>query len=395
MTPSEASGGEPKPKPKPKAPARPKKLLMKQPQMMRMIYPLLLVLATGIWLFGWRVLALTAFCGAVGFGVEYLTSRQRNQPVSTACFVTILLYAMSLPPLTPFWVAGVGMVVAILFGKEVYGGFGRNWVNPAIVGRAFVYICFPIDLTKRFVPAFRGFPGGFANWSFERLNQLPDYIAHGTVDGQSVGSLRTVSDAITQASPMWVSREYGADFAYQAKHGAGLLDMIQGTIGGFYAPPDQANPKILAAGSIGEGCAVLILAIAVYLLVSKTAKWQLMLSGFVGLIFANTLFRNVLGYAGVGQVPPVQWNLFAGTTIYAVVFMVTEPVSAPKKNLAMLTYGFLIGLFIVFLRWQGVFVAAATFSILLGNMLAPLLDLGAEWWEARRKPVAATAEASA
>ncbi len=373
---AQASGGSTAKKKKPK------KLLMKQPQMLRMIYALVPVMLTGIYFFGWVVAAIVAFCLLVGFAVEYVSARHRGQPVSTALFVTILLYSLSLPATTPLWVAGVGAAVAVLFGKEVYGGFGRNWVNPAIVGRAFVYICFPQDLTGRFVPAFQGFPGGFAHWSFKSLKQLPEYLQAGG---------ETVADAVTQASPMFVGTKYGSDAIVNNGQGATLWDMAWGTIGGIFQTPNGSQ-EILAAGSIGEGCGVIILLCGIYLLVTKTASWRLMLGGLIGVGAASLLFRQGLGYTDVGQVPPLAWQVLSGTTLYAMVFMVTEPVSAPRKDTARLIYAFVIGFLLVFLRWKGPFIAAATFSILLGNMLAPLIELGVGSWEDWRKSRAAARE---
>jgi Na+-transporting NADH:ubiquinone oxidoreductase subunit B len=372
---AKASGGSP-------AKKKPKKLLMKQPQMLRMIYALIPILLTGIYFFGWVVLGIVLFSAAVGFAVEYVSARHRGQPVSTALFVTILLYALSLPATTPLWVAGVGAAVAVLFGKEVYGGFGRNWVNPAIVGRAFVYICFPQDLTGRFVPAFQGFPGGFAHWSFTSLRQLPEYLRAG---GENV------ADAVTQASPMFVGAKYGSEAIVNDGQGATLVDMALGTIGGIFQTPGGER-DILAAGSIGEGCGVIIVLCAIYLLVTKTASWRLMLGGLLGVVAASLLFRQGLGYTDVGQVPPLAWQVLSGTTLYAMVFMVTEPVSAPRKNASRLIYAFVIGFLLVFLRWKGPFVAAATFSILLGNMLAPLIEQGVTSWEDWRKAKAPAKE---
>ena len=142
-----------------------KRLLMQQANMKRMLLALTPVLLSAIYFFGWRVAAVWALVNVVGFATEYITTGQRGKPVSMACFVTCWLYALSLPPTTPYWVAVVGIVVAILFGKEVFGGFGRNFANPAIIGRLFVYVSFPVPLTASFIPAFKGFPGGFAEWS--------------------------------------------------------------------------------------------------------------------------------------------------------------------------------------------------------------------------------------
>ena len=150
---------------------------MKQPNMVRVLYALAPLAVSGVYFFGWRALAVLGVCMLAGLLTEWITASRRGAPVSMACFVTSCLYALSLPPTIPFWIAVIGVVVGILFGKEVFGGFSRNFANPAIVGRAFVYVCSPVPLTAQFVPAFRGFPGGFAHWSFEGLRQLPAHLA--------------------------------------------------------------------------------------------------------------------------------------------------------------------------------------------------------------------------
>ncbi len=370
------------------------KLFMKQKNMLRVIYALVPILISAIYFFGWRVLAVLAVCQAAGLLTELITSRRRGQLVSAANFVTCWLFALSLPPTAPLWIAVVGVVVAILFGKEVFGGFGRNFANPAIVGRCFVYVCFPTALTSSFAPVFKGFPGGFAHWSFESLKELPGYLA-GAV-GAAAGGRVQVADAISQASPLWVAKRMPIEVAEKA---ISLWDMFVGSIGGSFEVGGQM--RILSAGSIGEGSAILILLAAVYLLLTKTANWRLMLSSLLGLSLATLLFRHLLGFDGSGEVPPLQFTLLAGTTLYVTVFMVTDPVSAPKRKLAMYAYGGLIGFLIVTMRWRGVFVAAASFAILLGNLCGPLLDMAAAAWQQRtgrrRHPAAGanTSEAEA
>jgi len=356
-----------------------RRLFLKQPNMRRMIYALTPILVSAVYFFGWRVVFILAICNVAGLTSEYVMTRRRGQPISTACFVTCWLYALSLPPTVPWWIAVVGVVVAILFAKEVFGGFGRNFANPAIVGRAFVYVCFPVPLTARWVPALRGFPGGFAHWSLAELGRLPSYLA---------ATGKDVADAVSQASPMWVYRDLGEGAWRQA---GSYWDLLTGSIGGVIHT--DGLTQIMSAGSMGEGCAALIALSAVYLLVTKTANWRLMLSCLCGLVATNLLFRDAFGFDGPGGIPPVAFNLLAGTTLYVTVFMVTDPVSAPKQKLAQFAYGALIGFLIVVLRWRGVFVAAATFSVLLGNIVGPLLDMGATAWNRRRR--AATPEGGA
>jgi Na+-transporting NADH:ubiquinone oxidoreductase subunit B len=356
-----------------KSTKRKKPLFLKQPQMRRVVYALVPILFSAIYFFGWRSLSVVAVVFAAGLATEFITSRSQGRPISQACFVTCMLFGLSLPPTVPYYVAVVGVVVAILFGKEVFGGFGRNFANPAIVGRAFVYVCFPTQLTGQFVPAFRGLPGGFGHWSFLSAYRdgLPDYLA-------SAGTQAV--DAVTQASPMWVYRDVSQQIG---ENGYTWWNMLLGNIGGIFTQDGQS--RILAAGSMGEGCAVLILLAAAYLLITKTANYRLMFGAVLGAAIANLLFRNVLGFAGQGGVPPLLFNLLAGTTLYAMVFMVTDPVSATKKKPAQWAYAIIIGFAMVFMRWRGVFVAAASFAILFGNIVGPLLDLAAGAWEDRKK----------
>jgi len=278
---------------------------------------------------------------------------KRKSKVSYACFVTAGLYALSLPPTIPFWITAVGAVVAILFGKEVFGGFGRNVFNPAIVGRAFVYVSFPIELTSRFVPVFGGFPGGFGSWSFVASEKAQTFL---TDQG-----LR-VADAVTAATPMWARRDFG--------YATETMNLAVGNIGGIFS--GDGALRILAAGSAGEGSAILILICGVYLLATKTAQWRLMVSPLIGAAGLSLCLHTIVG---IEAVPPVLFTLFSGALMYAAIFMVTDPVSAPNLPMSQWIYGLFIGGMVVFFRYKGIFAGGVAFSILLGNMLAPSLDL--------------------
>jgi Na+-transporting NADH:ubiquinone oxidoreductase subunit B len=258
----------------------------------------------------------------------------------------------------------VGVIVAILFGKEVFGGFGKNVFNPAIVGRAFVYVCFPVEITARFVPVFRGFPGGFAQWDYTSLKAAPAYIG---------GAGLRLIDGVTAATPMWSRRDFGYE--------AGVLDLAFGTIGGVF----QAGgyPRVLAAGSAGEVCAAVIILAGIYLIYTKTAQYRLMLGTLMGALSLNIFLKYVLGLEGV---PPLLFTLFSGALLYAAVFMVTCPISAPNIPASQWIYSIFIGMMIVFFRYKAVFAGGVAFSILLGNMLAPTLDLWIKRYRSRGKP---------
>jgi Na+-transporting NADH:ubiquinone oxidoreductase subunit B len=334
---------------------------LKQPNMIRVIYALVPVLLGAIYFFGWRVLALVALSSVAGLLTEWIMVKSRNGKISTACFVSTMLYGLSLPSTTPFWIAVTGIVFGILFGKEAFGGFGKNIFNPAIVGRAFVYVCFPIELVNSFVPVIGGFPGGFAQWSFASMSALPAYLAD---SGQSV------ADAISAATPM--SAHKGMGFTTPT------LELFLGTIGGIFSWDNRT--VILGAGSAGEVSAAIILCSALYLVFTKTVILRLLISPIIGALAMNLFLKYVLR---IEAAPSVLFSLFSGGLLYAAVFMVTEPVSAPKLPLSQWIYGVFIGVMIVFLRYSSIFPGAVGFSILFGNMVAPSLDL---WIKRAQKP---------
>jgi len=341
---------------------------LKQKIMVRVLYSLIPIAIAAVYFFGWRVVGVIAISILFAFLTEWGMASWRKGKISYACFVSAGIYALSLPPTTPLWIVAVGITIAILFGKEVFGGFGRNVFNPAIVGRAFVFVCFPIELTGQFVPVFSGFPGGFSHWSIVALGQSPQFIAE--------AGLHTI-DAVTSATPMWANRDYG--FV------SSLLSMFIGNIGTVFEYKGQK--MVLAAGSMGEVSALLVLFAGVYLIWTKTANWRLTVSALLGAFFTSLLFRYVLG---IESVPPPLFTLFSGALFYIAVFMVTDPISAPKLTLSQWIYGLFIGFMIIIFRCKSIFAGGAAFSILLGNMLAPSLDLWIKRIKNHKKESAST-----
>ncbi|MBT3379058.1 MAG: RnfABCDGE type electron transport complex subunit D [Lentisphaerae bacterium] len=320
-----------------------------QKMMRRVVLALMPALVGGVYFFGWRVLGVCVCVLVVGLGTEFGLARRRGDPLTESAIVTCLLLALSLPPTIPFWIAAVGAVVALSFGKELFGGFGRNVFNPAIVGRAFLYVCFPEAMTKGFVPVYTGGLGGLRHW-------FPSNM-----------------DAVSAATPMWVLRDYG--------HETPFLRLLTGSIGGTFSGPD-GTMEVLGAGSIGEVSAILVAIGGIYLLLTKTAQWRLALSSLVGAAAAAVFFRHVLGAQAV---PPVHWVMCAGGMLYACFFMVTDPVSAPNHKPTQFLYGAFIGVLIVFFRWKAAFAGGVGFAILMGNTVGPSLEIGLKAWEKKRK----------
>ncbi len=296
---------------------------MPQLMMRRVLYSLIPVFLFALWQYGWRLVVLLSIVTIAGILGEFWVMRliQRDKvKVTESVLVTCVLYTLTLPPMTPFYIAVLGILFAVIFGKGIFGGFGRNFFNPALVGRCFVYICFPAALTNEWVAPFSQFPGGFAAFA-------PNI------------------DAMVTATPMLAIRE-GGDVP-------SLLELVLGT----------------HAGSLGESSAILIVAAAIYLIATKTASWKIMLSTLIGGLGSATVFQ-LLG----GNVSPLETVLLTGGLLFAAVFMATDPISAPKDETVKVIYGLLIGIFALTIRVFGVFIEGAMFAVLITNALTPLME---------------------
>lgn len=292
-------------------------LFQKQLMMRRVVYSLVPIFLFSIYLYGWRVLAICAVVFVVGILTEWVFEKRRNKKVSEAVLVTCSLYALSLPPATPLWIAAIGIIFGVAIGKEIYGGFGRNIFNPAITGRLFIYITFATALSESWMA-----PGAF-----------------GTAGPAGV-------DAITAATPLAVMR--------QTAENPDIVNLLLG----------------FRAGSIGESSVILIVAAAVYLIWTKTAQWRLIVSTALSAGILTAAFY----YTGIAPDLVPQLAMMSGSILYVAVFMSTDPVSAPNKPASQWIYGAIIGSVSILVRSFSGFPEGTSFGVLLGNVSASLLD---------------------
>lgn len=306
---------------------------MKQKMMRTVIKSLIPLTLAGIYFYGWRVLLLLAIVTIFGLGTEWIFAKKYKRKVSEAVFVSCILYTMTLPPTTPFWIAAIGIIFGIMFGKEVFGGFGKNIYNPALVARAFVYVCFPAPLTIQWSKAALGFPGGFSTY------------------------LTQTVEAVSRATPMLLFRDTGSLTSY--------IDLLIGNV----------------SGSIGETSAILIILAAIYLIYKKVASWEIMagvLIGFVGLSGSLILLGNA-------QIPNLLFGILSGGLLFGTVFMATDPISAPKTKEGKWIYGILIGIITVIIRGYALFAGGMMFAILIANTFVPVIDDGIRYYKKSRK----------
>jgi len=278
------------------------------------------------------------------FGIlsEYIFTKPKGKKVSEAVLVSSALYALSMPPAVPLWIAAVGIIFGVIFAKNVFGGFGRNIFNPAIAGRLFVYVAFPDGMQRSFLQPWRpGMP-----WTFGL--------------GSSV-------DSATAATPLMDMKEGIAP---------DLLDMITG----------------FRMGALGESAVILIVLAGLYLIFTKTANWKIILSTFLS-FSTVTVALWAVGIAPAGSsapFPPIS-SMLSGSFLFITIFMVTDPVTAPKKPGAQWLYGFLIGGVSAAIRIFSLFPEGVSFGLLIGNTFASLLD---EWFSSAKKKAKKTVAAA-
>ncbi len=269
-----------------------------------------------------RMLPMIAVSYIVGLAIEFTFAQIRHHQVNEGYLVTGFLIPMIVPVTTPLWQLAIAVAFAVIIGKEVFGGTGMNFMNPALVARAFLFFAYPTRMS------------GDNVWIANDL--------WGT-------------DGVVGATPL-------AELAAGMKPSASAWDMFIGTI----------------PGSTCETSVVAILIGAAILLVTGIASWRIMLSviiggGLMGLVFNQLPTANcqLSTYFEI----PFYYHYLMGGFMFGAVFMATDPVTAAQTNIGKWIYGLLIGIFAVMLRViNPAYPEGMMLSILLMNCFAPLID---------------------
>jgi Na+-transporting NADH:ubiquinone oxidoreductase subunit B len=269
----------------------------------------------GFWY--WFPIYATVFI--VGGFWEVLFASVRGHEINEGFFVTSILFSLIVPPSLPLWQAAVGISFGIVIGKEVFGGTGKNFLNPALTGRAFLYFAYPAQLS------------GDAVW--------------------------VAVDGFTGATALSVAASGGVE----ALSAAGFT--MQQSLTGYIA------------GSIGETSLIAIGIGALFLLLTKIASWRIMLGVVVGVIATSLLFNFIESDTNpMFSVGPV-WHFLIGGLAFGTVYMATDPVSASMTDLGRFWYGFLIGLMTILIRVVNpAFPEGIMLAINFAILFAPLID---------------------
>ena len=328
-----------------------KKILAKQRINRRVMFALLPCVAGSIYFFGWRCLFMVIWAAIIAFVVEFIFTRHRKEPVSEAVFVTSTIFALIMPPTVGWHVLTIGVVFAIMFAKEVFGGFGRNIFNPAMAGRCFVYICFPIALTTTWSEPANGPWGALDRWTTAPTIDTVTSATPMTYLKRSQIILEKADDKETLAHiPFKIETEQKVHI----RQNRFLLTLTFGRI----------------SGTAGVTSVLLILIGGAYLFYTKTASRHIILS----LVITYTALNQVLYWLSIEPVPGALPAVLGGGFLFGAFFMATDPISAPKTNHAKVFYGILIAVSTTVIRNFSIFNGGLMFSILIGNMFAPILD---------------------
>lgn len=255
----------------------------------------------------------------VGGFWEVLFAMKRGHEVNEGFFVTSVLFALICPPDVPLWQVALGISFGVVIAKEVFGGTGKNFLNPALAGRAFLFFAYPASMSGDLV------------WT--------------SVDGYS------------GATALSVAATQGVDIL------AGQLTWMDAFFGKMQ-------------GSIGETSTIAILIAGVVLVAMKIASLRIILGVMAGMI-ATTLLFNWIGDATSNPMMavPWHWHLVLGGFAFGMIFMATDPVSASMTNAGKWWFGALIGFMAVIIRVVNpAFPEGMMLAILFANLFAPLID---------------------
>lgn len=262
-------------------------------------------------------------CLVFEYVIQKYLMKQRPTIWDGSAIITGVLLAFNLPSSLPLWIVVIGALVAIGIGKMSFGGLGNNIFNPALVGRVFLLISFPVQMTTWPIP------NGFAT-----------------------------ADAVTGATPLALVKE-------AVKNGQSVGDIL-------YSGGVSTGNLILGniGGSLGEVAAIGLLLGFAYMLIRKIISWHIPVAIFATVI----VFSGILNLANPAQFAGPVFHLFTGGLMLGAIFMATDYVTSPMTHKGMLIYGVGIGLLTVIIRVFGAYPEGMSFAILIMNGFTPLIN---------------------
>ena len=255
----------------------------------------------------------------VGGFWEVLFAMVRGHEVNEGFFVTSVLFALILPPSIPLWQVALGITFGVVVGKEIFGGTGKNFLNPALTGRAFLFFAYPAQMS------------GNAVW--------------------------TAADGVSGATPLGLANEGGIQNIIDS--GISWMDAFIGTI----------------QGSMGETSTLAIFIGGAVLLLMGIASWRIVAGVMLGMVITSLIFNTIGSDTNPMFAMDWTWHLVLGGFAFGMIFMATDPVSASMTNFGKYFFGALIGFMVVMIRViNPAFPEGMMLAILFANLFSPLID---------------------
>jgi len=279
------------------------------------------------------VLPLVIVSYGVGFLWEIIFAVVRKHPINEGFLVTGLLFPLTLPPTMPLWQVAVGISFGVVIGKEVFGGTGRNILNPALTGRAFLFFAYPAKMS------------GDAVWT--------------VVDSVKTGAV----DALSGATPLSIAGLAGAQEKIEAMLGTAGYPFAKLLLG-------------LYPGSVGATSALLCFAGAALLVAVGIASYRIIFGGILGVLATGYLLNFLAADTSSAwlSLNPF-YHLVMGGFAFGIAYMATDPVTAPGMDGVKWVYGFFIGMLTVLIRvFNPAYPEGIMLAILFMNLFSPLLD---------------------
>ncbi|MFM2596831.1 NADH:ubiquinone reductase (Na(+)-transporting) subunit B [Vibrio fortis] len=276
-----------------------------------------------MWLGALYFLPVYATVFVVGGFWEVLFAIVRKHEVNEGFFVSSVLFALILPPTIPLWQAALGITFGIVVAKEIFGGTGRNFLNPALAGRAFLYFAYPANM--------------------------------------SGGLVWVAADGYSGATPLsqWYEGGNSALMNNMTGESISWMDAFIGNI----------------PGSMGEVSSLLIMLSGLALIVMKIASWRIVAGVIVGLVATSSLLNLIGSETNAMFSMPFYWHFVLGGVAFGTFFMATDPVSAAFTNKGKWAYGILIGVMTIGIRvLNPAYPEGIMLAILFANLFAPLFD---------------------
>lgn len=338
--------------------------------MQTLLYALVPGILASLWFFGFGILINIAIAITFAVLAEAAMLRLRNRDVRAhladrSVLVTALLFAIAIPPGSPWWLAALGIVFAIVIAKHLYGGLGQNPFNPAMCGYAMLLLAFPLEMTGWHIP-FEVLSGpltvdslGNPTISAERELLSPlswtgfkqALLLAFPFGASSAIDINEFVDGLVMATPLIEFKMAGKNAILAARSGASL-----------FAPGSEAAWEIINIGYLLGG---------LFLLYKKIISWHIPLA-IITTVFALAALFYAPGSVAIYGTPYL--HLFGSATMIGAFFIATDPVSAATTRPGKLVYGIIIGVSIYSIRVWGSYLDSIAFAVLFGNFCAPILD---------------------